>query len=154
MWLKMEGHRKGYEKLVDLVNKATDAEYQNALKYYQNNEDAIRQLKFAKEFSPQLREKSLIGWDYIRIVNVAGTCYAAGYLSEEEAWEEIMAAAKMLQKTFSSWEDLGNNYVLGSYYWGSSKTYSDRLQAYKWLLTSSESPWKKYKWNLSLESKF
>lgn len=70
-------------------------------------------LKYKDEFG----EKSIAAWDYDRYISLCGWGYIAGYLSEEEAWQRIMPAARLLQKTFESWIDLGKNHVVGREFW-------------------------------------
>jgi hypothetical protein len=96
---------------------------------------------------------SISAWDYDRYVALCGWGYLAGYLSEDEAWQRIMPVARLLQKTFSSWEDLGRNHIVGREFWSWEQT-QDRgsltLQSYKKLLTDPSSPWVKLKWDLDL----
>jgi hypothetical protein len=93
-----------------------------------------------------------IGWNFPRAINLARWGYAAGYLKEDEAWSVITPAAEHLQKTFSSWQELGQVYLNARAEW-----YSDRLgdrrqadYAYRTLLADQNSPWRKYPWNLDL----
>ena len=77
----------------------------------------------------------------------------ADYISEEEAWERIMPVAKMLQKTFDSWEDLGRNYIIGRQFWSYKETQRNGYifeDAYQRLLDMPSSPWNKYPWNMNL----
>ena len=71
----------------------------------------------AKEYYKKLGEKSLLGWDYGRYICLCRWGYLVGWLNEQEAWEKIMPAAELLQKSFSSWEDLGRNYLIGRLFW-------------------------------------
>jgi Protein of unknown function (DUF1266) len=45
-----------------------------------------------------------------------------GYLAEDEAWEKIMPAAAKLHATFSSWKELGENYLIGREFWSYEQT--------------------------------
>ncbi len=95
------------------------------------------------------KSKSLTAWNYCRLVGVAGDSYIAGYITYDEAWNEIMSAAKVLKKKYSSWEELGSNYMLGGILWQGESYYgSSRLDAYYWLLTDQNSPWKRIKWDI------
>ena len=53
-----------------------------------------------------------------------------------------MPAARLLQKKFGSWKELGENYIIGRKYWGGDTEdqtlYDDALVR---LLESKESPW-------------
>jgi hypothetical protein len=93
-----------------------------------------------------------IGWNFPRLINLARWGYAAGYLTEEEAWNFIMPAAERIQKTFGSWQEMGQVYLDAR-----ARLYSNSLgsrrqaeYAYRELLRDQDSPWRKYPWNLDL----
>jgi len=93
-----------------------------------------------------------IGWNFPRLINLARWGYAAGYLKEDEAWDFIMPAAERIQKTFSSWQEMGQVYLDAR-----ARLYSNSLgsrrqaeYAYRELLRDPASPWRKYPWNLDL----
>jgi hypothetical protein len=97
-------------------------------------------------------DRTRVGWNYPRAINLARWGYISGYLQEDEAWNFILPAAERLQKTFSSWQELGQVYLDARAKW-----YSNRLAirrqadyAYRVLLAYQGSPWRKYPWNLDL----
>lgn len=97
-------------------------------------------MKFAQAYDDELGEKSLIAWDYCRIAFVAGQSFVAGYLSYEEAVRETMFAAKTIQKTFKSWEEMGHNFSLGRYFWSTNiEKYWESEAVGKWLLEDKDS---------------
>ena len=105
------------------------------------------------EYAPKLGGKSLIGWDYARFISLCRWGYACGFLTEEEAWDYIMPVADMLQKTFSSWADLGENYVIGREFWSYEQTQVSGAairEAYESLLSSPTSPWQQNAWDMDL----
>jgi hypothetical protein len=77
-----------------------------------------------------------------------------GYFTEEEAWEKIMPAARMLRQHFSSWKELGENYLIGREYWSYRVTKANGTQ-YKnivhKLLQDPASPWNLCPWNIDLQ---
>jgi hypothetical protein len=98
------------------------------------------------------RDATRIGWNYPRAINLARLGYAAGFLQENEAWSLLIPAAERLQKTFSSWQELGQTYLNARARWYSNYL-GDRRQAdyaYRILLLDPQSPWRKYPWNLDL----
>jgi hypothetical protein len=75
-------------------------------------------------------------------------------LSEGEAWEQIMKAARIIQGTFGSWKEFGENYLIGREYWSLSQTQKDgqvMRAAYTRLLANASSPWKRIPWALDLK---
>ncbi len=98
------------------------------------------------------RDPARIGWNYPRAINLARFGYAAGYIEEDEAWAFIVPAAGRLQKTFSSWQQVGQIYLQARAGWY-SRMIGDRRQAewaYRELVSDHNSPWRKYPWNLDL----
>lgn len=102
----------------------------------------------------KLGSKSLLGWDLMRFIDVNRKGYAAGYITEPEAWANIMRASRRLQSTFGSWSELGDNYLLGRNFWSESE-YQRRLQwstdARDRLLHDAQSPWVVNAWNMNLD---
>ena len=98
------------------------------------------------------RDPARIGWNYPRAINLARWGYGAGYLKEDEAWDDIGPAAQRLQKTFSSWQEVGQIYLQARAGWY-SRMIGDRREAewaYRVLVSDHNSPWRKYPWNLDL----
>ena len=78
----------------------------------------------------------------------------AGYFTEEEAWSRITPAARKLQKTFYSWKDLGQNYLIGREFWSYEETEKNGhlyRDAYQRLLDNPVSPWNIYPWDMELD---
>ena len=152
-WLLNEGHHKEYEQLAAVVTVASETDYQMLLKKYESNPEVVFKLKFARDNHERLGKKSLLAWDLCRHIQVAGLAYVAGYLTEDEAWEKIMPAAKMIQENFDSWADMGDNYLTGRHYWAGER--NERLDYIYSLLTNQQdkhSPWTKYQWKTDLNA--
>ncbi len=62
------------------------------------------------------KKKGILAWDLCRVSSLAQWGYTAGYLSYGEALELIGPAAERLGETFSSWEEVYENFLDG-YYW-------------------------------------
>jgi uncharacterized protein YchJ len=151
-WLLLWGHSAKYEELAAIISLLTEDEFRELINDDLAEESIVRRLLFVKDRYQELQGKSLKGWDYCRAINVANEAYVAGYLSYEEAVDVTMYAARQLQKWFTSWEELGKNYILGTEFWGGDEESIDkRKEVLKWLLTDASSPWVKYSWHLSLD---
>jgi hypothetical protein len=151
--LEAGGHRKGFDEhgAVFLRLKPDDLEATRA--QLSHNPVALRRIDVVEEHFTALGEKSIAGWDYGRYVALCRWGHLMGYLTEDEAWERIMPVARMLQRVFDSWEDLGENYLIGREMWSPDET--DRTgdavrEAFERLRTDPESPWQKYPWDLEL----
>jgi hypothetical protein len=93
-----------------------------------------------------------VAWNYPRAVNLTRWGYASGYVTEPEAWALIVPLARRMQHTFSSWHDLGQAYVTArdAFYEDSVANQRQGEYAYRVLMMDSDSPWRKYPWNLDL----
>jgi hypothetical protein len=152
-WIEKGGHRSKFDGMGKYLQTLNPQEYKKVLKDYEKNPNAQHKFKITKEYYRKLGRKSLLGWDYSRYICICRWGYMAGYLSEEEAWKRIMPVAKMLQKTFSSWEDLGKNYIIGRQFWSYKATQEAGYlfdDAYQRLLDMPTSPWNKYPWTMDL----
>src|SRR5262249_34037435 len=89
--------------------------------------------------------------DYMRYISLCRWGYLAGYFTEEEAWKYIMPTARLLQRIFSSWQEMGRNFLVGREFWSPedpAKSYTE--YAYYRLLTEPQSPWRRLDWNQDL----
>ena len=151
-WLDQHGHRQEFEAIAALTPEQLDA----VKNLHKDSAESADRIAFVRETAPALGARSLIGWDFSRYVSLCGWGVLVGYLSEDEAWARIMPAARKLQQTFTSWHELGQNYLVGRRFWSlasTDKNGSDYANAIQWLETSPESPWKKYPWDLNLDAK-
>ncbi|HTK84183.1 MAG TPA: DUF1266 domain-containing protein [Patescibacteria group bacterium] len=103
----------------------------------------------------ELGTKSIQAWDFGRYVSLCRWGYLVGYLSEDEAWARIYAVGMHLQSVFSSWQDLGRDYLIGRRFWNYSRSVKDddkEKAVFKQLSDQPDSPWQKIPWNLNLKS--
>jgi hypothetical protein len=92
-----------------------------------------------------------LAWDYCRLVWVAGVSYIAGYVTEEEAWQRILPAARAIQSNYSSWREMGEDYLRGRQRWNGKR--DPQFDAILQLLVdpkNSSSPWNKNGWSTDL----
>lgn len=97
----------------------------------------------------RLGAKGITGWDFTRFLSLCRWGYAAGYFTEEEAWARMMPAARTLRATFTSWRELGENYLIGRQFWDpEEQVQSGSLyrQAFDRLLADPASPWNRIPW--------
>lgn len=105
-------------------------------------------IAFVRKYASVLGERGTLADDLCRCVYVAGKGYVAGYVSEAEAWGWALAAAHRLQRAYSSWQELGQHYLLGVT-WRRGPD-EDLEQAYQELLEDPESPWRTVPWGVPL----
>jgi len=159
-WLINRGHRAAFSELGNALKAGGEEAYNEAIKRLEAepqikmNRNQIKQrIEYAKKYYDELGKKSLIGWDYCRLIMLCRWSYMAGYTNEKEAWVLIMAAAAVLQETFDSWEDLGKNYIIGRQFWSYRESRENGElydEAFVRMLEMRSSPWNIYPWNMDL----
>jgi hypothetical protein len=156
VWLDEQGgHRKSFEKTGQEVSDMSHSEFKSALAACGTDMEKKQKLTIAKQYYTVLGDKGLKGWDYTRYVALCRWGYTSGYITEDEAWAKIMPVARKLQKTFDSWEDLGQNYLIGRQFWSYQQTQSSGFlftDAYNRLMQNKDSPWNMYPWDMDLSS--
>ena len=121
---------------------------------YADNGQVLHQMYLVEKFYPTLGAKSLMAFDLGRYVMLCRSAYDADFMTEAQVWEAIYPQALALQRVFSSWAEVGNNYILGASFISVNEYEKDRTlmeEALKRLTTSPQSPWVQLPWNLNLE---
>jgi uncharacterized protein DUF1266/sulfatase-modifying factor enzyme 1 len=95
----------------------------------------------------------LNAWDFGRYITVCRWGYNAGYLTESEAWEKIVPAARLLQDSWDSWRAFAADYLRGCAYWKPEELGKDYEQYRDAMAELGEAPdglWATIPWNQSL----
>jgi hypothetical protein len=152
-WIEAGGHRRSFDEIAAYVTGAAPDQMQQLMDSVSGDPELQNQVDVAVEQGGQLAGISISGWDYSRYIWLCGQGYVAGYLTEAEAWSMIMPAARALQSTFDSWQDLSSNYLVGRRFWSYSQTlisgaqFTDTRRA---LLVDADSPWVVIPWDTDL----
>ena len=92
---------------------------------------------------------SVIAWDLVRVVNLGRWAYLCGYVNEDEMWQIIQVAADTALEHFSSWEEYGASFVMGTGVWhGDPDDSETAYEIVSLLLEDDESPWKESNFNI------
>jgi hypothetical protein len=148
-WLEDEGHRRVFDKLAAQSASQLAAYHERVAA----DPEERNRVDVVLKYSSQLGGKGILAWDLVRYVNLCRQGYLAGLLSEPEAWERVLDMAVKLQGHFSSWKELGENYLIGREFWSSGQT---RLQGEGMrrdlvsLCTEPQSPWVTIPWDMDL----
>jgi hypothetical protein len=59
----------------------------------------------------------LAAWDFGRYINLCRWGVKCGWLSEQEAWDRIVPAGRLLQASYTSWDAFASDYLLGRNFW-------------------------------------
>ena len=151
-WLGTSGHRADFERLGAALDRLPPQQVDRAGALGLPAELG-HQVAVVQRHHKALGGKSILGWDLSRYVALCRWGYAADFLTEEEAWRCIMPAARALQSHFTSWRDLGENYLIGREFWSRSETRQSGdlyRAAYQTLISYPGSPWNRNPWGLKL----
>jgi hypothetical protein len=152
-WLQFEGHRSEFEELGRRVDDLSDAEFRSTIIAANSNPQAQNQLDITRRYHRRLGQKGILAWDLVRYIALCRWGNLAGYLSDTEAWDHIMPAARRLQLTFDSWQELQSDFLVGREFWSLQQTDNNgpRFQAiYERLLQEPDSPWNANRWATDL----
>ena len=150
-WIEQGGHRSQFEELGERVSQLSSEQVKEVVA--QLDPEAANAVLVARRYYQKLGKVGIIGWDYARYISLCRWGYRAGYLSEDEAWNGIVEASRVLQKNFGSWRELGENYLIGREFWSLRQTQLDGAgmrAAYTRLLNNPNSPWNRTSWNVDL----
>jgi len=147
--LRDSGHHAKYQeegsKLAELSNGDFDAKIA-ALK----PEDAHQATALRNSYL-KWKDRSALAWDMCRSVAMINNGFNAGYIDEQESWNRLFAIAELAQKSFSSWQELNDNFLDGREIWANER--NPRFDACSQLLLNpkdSNSPWNQNPWNTQL----
>jgi hypothetical protein len=135
-WLSTEGHQAKYGEAREIFLSPGDRDGEEVAFFVKHNDP--------------LGERGLTAWDQVRLIAVAGWGYLAGFISEQEAWDFVTPAAKTLQRTYKSWNELGQAYYLGTVWWN-EEAGSGCKRIVDQLLGSPTSLWRLIPWSLDLD---
>jgi hypothetical protein len=94
----------------------------------------------------------IMAWDFGRYINLCRWGVELGWITEQEAWDRIIPAARLLQASYASWDDYAADYLLGRNFWN-PQSGSDN-ETLRYIITLLKVPpkglWSTIDWNESL----
>lgn len=157
-WLISEGHNK--EALDELnamgAEQMTPEEFSKALDAQKLSAEDKTELQAAYDAYAAYGDQAIKAWDYSRAMSVLAYSYLADYYTYDEAMDQSMETAAQIQKSFSSWDDFINSYLLGYLYWSGddpkdpTSQYAKRKSNYEKLKAEKDGPYS-VDWNLKFE---
>jgi hypothetical protein len=157
-WLLGEGHRTYFEGVVSIYradrvrwNKAAYDVFEDGakgLEYVHHLADAMPALEAAGIVrNREDLDRGAIAWDMARGIGVARLAYDAGFLREGDAWQIVIAAADMVRRRLSSWDELVRSYVMGKAMWsGPGEELDSIIEKVRRLLAGTDTPWADQPW--------
>lgn len=134
-WLKDEGHRisldeevYGFDEIFELIKKGETEGLEDEAGAC---EDVFTALKENYDYTEEELNavNTVSAWDFDRLVVVARWCYTADYITEEEMWKYINAAAEQGAKDYDSWRTYFAGAALGRAIWSGGDGFDSRMEA-------------------------
>jgi Protein of unknown function (DUF1266) len=94
----------------------------------------------------------ITAWDFGRYINLCRWGVFCGWLTEQEAWDRIVPAARLLQASYASWDDFASDYLLGRNFWNPEMGSDNETVRYtvKLLSLPPNGLWSTIRWDESL----
>lgn len=94
----------------------------------------------------------ITAWDFGRFINLCRWGVECEWITEQEAWDRIIPAARLLQASYASWDDYAADYLLGRNFW--NPQYGTKNESIRYMITLLKLPpkglWSTIDWNESL----
>jgi ankyrin repeat protein len=152
-WVDRGGYRQQFSMIGARTQNLTPEVLSKAAT--QLDPESLNSVLVAHRYYGKYSSQSITGYDYGRYINACRVAVAAGYISEEDAWPRVLHAARILQQTFTSWKEYGENYLIGREFfslYATKKNGQEMRVAYQGLLSRANSPWNRIAWDLSLQA--
>lgn len=111
-----------------------------------SDEDYRKLAQWIQRTHRYLKEAGILAWDAARYVHLVRLSFIAGYLSDNEAWAEILKLAPLVEGRFESWMEFSQSFLIGRTFWSGGddpqiKAICERL------LGHPASPWQFFSWS-------
>ncbi len=159
-WLVNQGHRVYFKPIWHILTTLPVREREAALAklqeeftakgdeisvdlYASNISDGYKHLREeASCFEGKKCKLDALTWDLGRAINLCRWGYDAGFLSRDESIAYIRKFGKELLHNYTTWTNLGENYLMGFAMWSGDLEQLDELHgAHCDLLSEDSSPW-------------
>jgi hypothetical protein len=96
----------------------------------------------------------ITAWDFGRYINLCRWGVLCGWITEAEAWDRILPAARLLQASYASWDDYAADYLLGRNFWSPESASENETIRYTVALLklAPNGLWSTVPWNETLGS--
>ena len=122
-WLRDVGHRADLEEALE--------------------SDRSEQSPYVVAHRAELAKHRILAWDLCRAISVARAAHTLGLLTEEETWEAVLDAGARLRAEYASWQELGDDFLLGLGFWDAEALEGPYTAMVRWLQTDPRSPWQR-----------
>ncbi|MBI5395664.1 MAG: ankyrin repeat domain-containing protein [Verrucomicrobia bacterium] len=139
------GDCKQFDELAAQVGNMPETEFQKWVANQAPDPVPIVRAKLVRR--AKTAKGGVLAWDLCRCVHVASLSAMAGYLPADEAWQRIHTAADQMRSHFSSWQEMGQSFMLGFQFVTCGQGYKYiPLLKYLCNLKETNNPWALHPW--------
>ncbi|MBK8012236.1 MAG: DUF1266 domain-containing protein [Deltaproteobacteria bacterium] len=140
-WLTTEGHNQAYEALREGIRRGDISSEPG------DDSEMMAMIAAVQEAEKAFPKQGILAWDYVRALHLARWGVGAGYLTEAEGWQIVERVDAKMRESFSSYRELGQNYLLGRRFWAKKpKDPNDRYEQIYQKLVQPEGLWARLPW--------
>lgn len=147
-WLVQQGQRQVFTDLFRAQLLIPQHEWRlTADALMQQNPKQYQREMLVRHYSSVIGSAGISAWDFGRITSLARMAATCGYISEQEAWDEIYMQADTAKKLFSNWFEYAHSYLIGRQFaMGNLDDAKGKstIVITQGLLTADDSPWCRY----------
>lgn len=161
-WLIEEGHRKTCRTYMEELRRMglldlEEKEFRKALLQSEiSDSDHLYRYRIAyKMYQDGLDADAMAAWDLCRANQLYAAFYICGYMTYEEAMDASLENSRILQKLYSSWDEMMEGYLLGYQFWQDDPDVredsptKERRRMYEMMLQTPDNPYK-LDWGMEL----
>lgn len=121
-WLIYEGHHQSYLERIRQMEEdgwfeLDSLEAKEEIEKAANDTEEKNKYLTAYHTYQIYGEKGIKAWDLCRAIQLCGDYYLCDYYTLEEAMNQSLLIAKLIQEEYGSWEEMAESYLLGYEYW-------------------------------------
>lgn len=149
-----EGFRSRFAEKRSFLSALTEAGQHEFLQSLSPDTVEYREYVVVSLYYRKLPLAGIAAFDYGRVVNNCRGAALVGFIREEEAWEQILQVARLVQADYAGWQEYAAAYLVGRQYWRDdlSKEFVEKqVSLVRELLLSEESPWRQLAWDTKLD---
>lgn len=147
-WLAEQGQRQAFIHVFRSQLLVPEHEWRlTAATLMQQNPKQYQREMLVRHYSSIIGSAGIAAWDFGRITSLARMAATCGYISEQEAWNEIYRQADKVRPLFNNWFEYGHSYLIGRQFaMGNLDDASGKrsISITQHLLTADDSPWCRY----------
>lgn len=110
-----------------------------------SDEDYRKLAQWFQRTQRYLKAPGILAWDAGRYIHLVRLSFISGYLTDDEAWAEILKLAPLVEGRFDSWMEFAQSFLIGRTFWSGTEDPQVKMICEK-LLGHPASPWQFFDW--------